>query len=911
MWKKILLGIVIALCIAAGIYWFTYMKEIKTPVSSGINAIPLDAALIVESKQSLAAWNKLATSPMWQELLGTSTGTKLNGQVHYIDSLLKLSPSIAQLLVNQSVFISAHSIGSNSFDFLFIYSLPNLGHQSAVESFLKKANNNKEPLVRTYDDTDIRIVHPQNKDSLSFVLLHGILMMSSNQTLVEDAIRQLKSGSSFSKVNDFNKVISTAGKNVDGNLYVNYKKFPGLLNNFVSKTLQEETSGLSDFADYSGWDVTIKPNALLFSGFTQANDSSTSFLRLFAKQEAEEIELTRILPSKTALLVFFGISDIKAFHRGYKNYLNYKQKSLQYEQFISDINKKYRINIERSFLDWIKTEMALVMVDPTATNLAENSYAIFKAGNIKEADNLLNSVVDSICKKDVQKKDTIHFGDYTISHLRLPGLLHNLFGWQFEKITENYFTTIDDYVVFGNSTTAIKNFIHDFEKNKTLEKDKNYRAFMENISNEANIYVYTSVPRLLGIANTFLQSELAADVTNQQDHLQKFDKFGLQFSSNKNLFYSAACIGFNSNYGRELKPEWEIKLDTSFHFQPYLVNNFRSGTKDIFIQDDTNTAVLISSEGKISWKKQLPEPIAGEVFQPVSGKNPKMQILFNTSNTLYKLDENGRDCKGFPVKFNVTATNSINMVHYEKGADERIFAAFKDKTIRCFNLLGAEVEGFKYMKTDNHVTLPVQYFRVNKKDYICAIDVEGKIYITDRKGELHIKLIERFPQSASTVTVETGADIEHTYLVTADTTGKIFRISLSDFKEQFRLQRFDSPVNMRYTDIDNDEKNEYIFQSPTELSVYNQKKEMVFNYKFKEPVLPNPLLVRLSDGTTKLGAVSSTNELIYLLNSNGSPTANFPVKGKTRFITGDLSNAGLLYLVTGTAGNTLVAYPLE
>lgn len=910
MWKKILFGIVIALCIAAGIYWFTYMKEIKTPVSSGINAIPLDAALIFESKQSITAWNKLETSQMWQELLGTSTGKKLNGQVRYIDSLLKTSPSISQLLVNQSVFISAHSIGSNAFDFLFVYSLPNLGYQSAVEDFLKKTNNNNEPFIRTYDDTDIRIIHPKNKDSLSFVLLQGILIMSSNQTLVEDAIRQLKSGSSFSKDNNFNKVIHTAGKNVDGNFYINYKKFPGLLNNFVSKTLQEESSDLADFADYSGWDVTIKPNALLFSGFTQANDSSNSFLRLFAKQEAEEIELTRIIPSKTALLLFFGISDIKTFHRSYKNYLNYKQRSLQYEQFISDINKKYRINIERSFLDWIKSEMALVIVDPSA-NLADNSYAVIKAGNIKDADNMLHTVVDSICKKDSEKKDTIHYGDYTISHLHLPGILPHLFGWQFEKINENYFTTIDDYVVFANSVTALKNFIRDFEKNKTLEKDKNYRAFMENISNEANIYVYASIPRLLGIADSFLQPALAEDATTQQDHLQKFDKFGLQFSTNKNLFYSAACIGFNSSYGRDLKPEWEIKLDTSFHTQPYLVTNYRYGTRDIFIQDDTNTAILVSSDGKISWKKPLPEPIAGNVFQPSSGKNPRMQILFNTSNTLYKLDENGRDCKGFPVKFNVMATSPINMVLYEKGADERIFAAFKDKTIRCFNLLGAEVEGFKYMKTDNQVTLPVQYFRVNKKDYICAIDVEGKIYITDRKGELRIKLIERFPQSATSVTVEAGSDIEHTYLVTADTTGKVFRVSLSDFKEQFRLQRFDSPVNMTYLDIDNDGKNEYVFQSPVELSVYNQKKELVLNYKFKEPVVPKPLVIKLSDGSTKLGAVSSTNELIYLLNSNGSPAADFPAKGKTLFTAGDLSNSGLFYLITGTSGNNLVAYPLD
>lgn len=911
MWKKILSGIIVALCIAGGIYWFTYIKEIKTPVSSGINAIPMDAAVILESKQSVTGWNKLATSQMWDELMGTTTGKKLNAQARYIDSLLRSSPSIAQLLVNQSIFISAHSSGTNAFDFLFVYSLPNLSYQSPVNDFLKKVNNNKEPFIRTYDDTDIHIIHPPNRDSLSFTLLHGILMMSTNQTLVEDAIRQLKSGISFSTNPDFSKVISTAGKNVDGNFYVNYKKLPSLLHNFVSPTLHDATLGLSDFADYSGWDLTVKSNALLFSGFTQANDSSNSFLNLFAKQEPEEIELTRIIPSKTALLLFFGISDVKLFHRNYKTYLNYKQKSQQYEQYVNEINKKYRINVERGFLDWIKNEIALVITDPSSASVAENSYAVMQTTNIKDADKLLNAMVDSVCLKNGDRKDTIHDGEYTITRLNLPGVLAHLFGWQFDKIKANYFTSVDDYIVFANSSIALKNFIHDFEKNKTLEKDNNYRTFMENISGEANIYVYASLPRLLGVANGFLQQELATDATNQQDKLKKFDKFGLQFSTNKKLFYSSACIGFNAKYELELKPEWEFKLDTSFHMMPYLVNNYRTNTKDIFIQDDTNTAFLISSEGKLSWRKQLPEPIAGSVFQPVSAKNPKMQIVFNTTKALYKLDENGRDAKGFPVKFPTTATNSIHMVSYEKGTDYRIFVAFKDKTIRCFNTLGVEVSGFRHMKTDNQVTLPVQYFRVKTKDYICAIDVEGKIYVTDRQGELHVKLKERLPQSATYVAVETGPDIEHTYFVTADSTGKIVRVSLSDFKEQFRLQRFDTPVNMIYSDLNNDGKKEYIFQSASELSVYNSQREFVLNYKFKQHMLPNPLLIKFPDGSTKLGAASSSSGLVYLLNSNGATAVNFPIKGHTLFTAGDIANDGLFYLITGTTGNNVAAYPLE
>ena len=911
MWKKIVLGVVVALCVAAGIYWFTYIKEIKTPISSGINAIPLDAALIFESKQAPLAWNKLATSEMWQELIGTSTGNKLNHQVKYIDSLLKNTPSVAQLLINQSVFISAHSSGMNSFDFLFVYSLPNLSHRSTVNGFLKTVNNNTEPLSRLYDDVEINTIHPKHKDSLSFAFLQGILMMSTNQTLVEDAIRQLKSGTSFPQDKNFNKIISTAGKNVDGNFYVNYKKFPGFLNNFVAPPLHEETTGLTTFADYSGWDVTIKSNALLFSGFTQADDSSDNFLNLFSKQDPEEIEMTKIIPSKTAFLLFMGISDVKTFHRKYKTYLNYKLKLQEYERYTEEINKKYHVDIERSFLDWMKNEMALVITDPSSSTIADNSYAVLRTVGISDADNRLQALTDSVCKKNSEKKDTSHFGEYVLTRLNIPGILPHLFGWQFEKIKDTYFTTVDDYVIFANTIKALQNFIQDFEHNKTLEKDKNYRSFMENISAEASIYIYAAVPRLLGTSNHFLPEELSMDVQNQQERFRKFDKFGLQFSANKTLFYSNACISFNSLYGRELKPEWETDIDTSFQFQPYLVNNYRYGTTDVFIQDDTNKIYLVSNQGKIRWKRQLPSAIAGSVFQPVSSKNPKMQILFNTSTHLYKLDENGRDSKDFPIPFHAAATNSINMVHYEKNTDYRVFAAFNDKTIRCFNTSGKEISGFKYIKTDNPVTLPVQYFKVNTKDYICAIDVEGKIYITDRQGEMKIKLKERFPESARYLFVEEGPDNEHTYLITADSTGKVVKINLNDSKEQFRPNRFDLPVGFDYKDIDTDNQNEYIFQSGTELNIYDQQKKLIVNYKFKEPVSPHPLVLKLPDGSTRIGAVSPTGNLSYLFTSTGSPVTNFPVNGKIPFAIGDLSNENLLYLITGTTDNHLIAYPLE
>ena len=242
----------------------------------------------------------------------------------------------------------------------------------------------------------------------------------------------------------------------------------------------------------------------MLSGFTQANDSSISYLNLFSKQKPQEIELTKVIPSKTSLLMFFGISNMKIFQRDYKNYLSSKLRLQAYNQYIEGLNKAYQVDLERSVLGWIDNEIALVVTEPSTVDLTSNSYAVIHADNIQDATNSLTSLVDAIAQKNKLKVDTSIFREHVITHLLLPELLPKLIGWQFDKITDNYFTTIGDYVVFANTTLALHSFISDYESNKTLSNNKNYQDFSENISSETNFYIYSAVAHSTKIYSPFL-----------------------------------------------------------------------------------------------------------------------------------------------------------------------------------------------------------------------------------------------------------------------------------------------------------------------------------------------------------------------------------------------------------------------
>lgn len=910
MRRKILFGSFITLCIAGGIYWFIYTKEARTPVTEGINAIPENAAIIFESKQAKNTWKKLSqTNIMWEELLGTQTFATLNIQARYVDSLLGLDPEVSVLLDEHSVFISAHPGNAGAFNFLFVYSLPNRTYQPDIEDFFEKANNGKDIEYSEFNDQRIGKLTVPAKGTFFFSFVEGTLIMSLDETLLQKSILQLHSGNSLAKNKNFSKVLTTAGKKVDANVYVNYKNFPAILDHFLLPDYKKEVNAFSDFAGYSGWDITMKPNSLMFSGFTSSADSlKKSYLDIFDKQKPQNIELTKIIPQKTALMIFYGISNTKSFRDDYRVYLGASSQMQSYEQLLGEARSAYHLDLEQTMSAWIDNEMALVVTEPSSTDFSSNTFAVFHSNNIGDATAKLSAAADSVNKG---KPDTSGYHHHTINHLGIPKLLPGLFGWQFEKISDAYFTSLNDYVIFGNSPEALRNFIDDYESERTLANNKNYIAFAENISSEANLYIYSAIGRSANIYKNFVNAEMSDEIDNKLELFHKFEAAGIQFSFNNKLYYSNIFLKYNPVYKQEAGTLWETKLDTTISAKPYLVINHNTKAKEVLVQDDANKIYLISNTGKIIWTKQLHEKIMSEVMQLDVLKNNKLQMIFNTRSCIYMFDRNGNDMKGFPIKLGSPATNTVSIIDYEKNRDYRIFIACEDQKIYCYKATGETVEGFNANKTSSPVYLPVQYFNAANKDHLCAIDVKGKIYILDRHGETRVKMKEQLAQGIRNFYVEPGKDYTKTYIIAADTLGNIIKVNLAGDKEKMKFQDFETSPYFEYRDINNDKTKEYIFLTRRELKIFNADKSLVFNYEFGAEITQPLQYFTFPDGHGKIGVSSEASNEIFLFNENGSLYNGFPLKGKTAFSIGDLNNEGNFNLITGSADNSIYVYQLQ
>ena len=465
--------------------------------------------------------------------------------------------------------------------------------------------------------------------------------------------------------------------------------------------------------------------------------------------------------------------------------------------------------------------------------------------------------------------------------------------------------------MFANTDDALRSFINDFENNKTLANNKNYQAFSENVSKEANLFIYSSIARSSNIYSSFVTEDLSQEIEKQIKLIQKFEGVGIQFTFNNKLFYSTIYLKYNPEIKQEISTLWETKLDTTISSKPYLVINHTTKAKEIFVQDDGNKIYLISNTGKIIWSKQLHDKIMSDVVQVDVLKNNKLQLLFNTRSAIYMYDRNGNDMKGFPIKLKSPATNALSVFDYEKNRDYRIFVASENKKITCFKPDGEEVSGFKFDKTTSLVYMPIQYFRADNKDHICAIDVKGKIYILDRQGEIRIKIKEQLAPGIRNFFIEPGKDYSKSYIVAADTLGNVIKISLSGDKENIRFQNFETSPYFDYKDINNDKTKEFIFLTRNKLKVFSADKSLIFSYEFPTKLSGAPLFFLFPDGSKKIGVVSEEENKLYLFNESGSLYNGFPLTGKTYFSIGDINNEGIINLITGSSDSSIYVYQLE
>jgi hypothetical protein len=308
----------------------------------------------------------------------------------------------------------------------------------------------------------------------------------------------------------------------------------------------------------------------------------------------------------------------------------------------------------------------------------------------------------------------------------------------------------------------------------------------------------------------------------------------------------------------------------------------------------------------------MSEKITSEVFQIDYYKNGKLQLLFCTENYLHLVDRFGNYVERYPVRLREKASAGMALFDYENNKNYRIFIPCADKKVYAYSKEGSLISGWKFEGSDYPIETEISHFRVFDKDFIVVGD-KYRIWVLDRRGNVRVKVEEPITKSPKNkFYLEISKTLESSRIVTTDTSGNVVSVFFDGHVTSTSIDAFSSQHIFDFKDVNADGKKDYIYLDYSNLRVFNQDKSEILSFEFPSTITQRPIYFRFSVTDRKLGLVDTYENLIYLLNKDGSLYKGFPLEGTSLFSIGNLDNTnGGFNLIVGGRNNFLYNYSVQ
>lgn len=875
-YKKIGLGLApIILILIIGFLGFNKYQEIKKSNFQAIQAIPNNASIIIKSNDWNSSWKEINNSNLWNKLTDAQPINQLVKEINLFSTELDTNVILKNIFNDNTIYFSMHNSEQDYMPFFAI--LIEDSQKDFLTNYFLQTNYSE----RSYSDVTIYT----SKKGWNLSIHKNIAFISPSPLLIEQSIRQLNNELSLADDNSFKRLESTESSFANSHFYVNYKQLANLLDENIEISSRHKIE-ISRWANWAELDFKVKDNTFLFNGFTLAKDSSSNYLTTLRNQEPVKIEFSRVAPSNTSKSIVLALSDFNIYYKNYKEFLAKHNNLYDHSKWLQDIQIQFNVDIVNTFNAIIENEIIHLT---THSSDKDENYILIESK--KESTDILQFIAESTNgDTDIEVEN---YRNYKLINLNLPYLFPKLFGPLFDANNCSFFTWIDGYLVFAQSQSALKTFINNFMSGSVLERNSSYSLFSQNLFGKSNFLYYTNP----AIGNWKEKVKTAWKPFVISENWSNVSGFAYQLSANNELFNNNVVLNFEENLKKQGQLNWSLNLDNSIILKPQILINHRNKQNEVFTQDIDNKIYLISSSGKILWSKKIGSKILGDVNQIDFYKNNKLQILFNTSDSLFLIDRNGNNVENYPIPLKIKATSGHKLLDYDNTKKYRILVSNEQNDISNYDKYGNIVSGWKHEPMEDKISRNLKYIVYKGKDYIYVVDDSGNAKIVGRNGKTRVNL-GNIPLSD-----EYFVDQNFAYVYSSDKDGNIWATDLN--QKQSKIHSNSKQNHYFLANQMNEDKiiefmvsnNEVIecFQGESLLFRSNQTIDLrpaCFNFK-------NNYYLGISGG-----------EFITILDNNGKKAFGTPVYGQGEFNCVDLEKDGQLNLIVGN-NKILYNYSLE
>jgi hypothetical protein len=845
------------------------------------SSIPKTTVLFAETHNLMSTLEELKETAIFQEvdsvpaLLAMSFDVKEAGALFSADSL-------SRFFEDHPTLITLAPSGANKFDLLFATAASPQWEQKLLNKL------RQHYALKSFEYSQQQIVEISASESFYFCSINGLWLASSSRALVEESIRQIMSGYSLLQEPAFAKLHSTANKKEQANLYLNLQELSPWLRHLFP---QGKTAFLKNLGQWVELDLELFNKELLLSGICIAPNADNWFLQAFNGQDPQTPTHATILPAGFSNVVSYHFENAEEWHRKYAAILTANGQETRLLDFKTQVQNTFEVAGDEALLFWVDNEVG-VFQTTGGSNEGQTPFAFLKYRDKEEAVRALETVADA---EFIEGYRGVIIKKIAVNNPHYP-----YFGSLFSGFGKPYYFEFGGYMLFSPNLAAIKGVINDYLAENTLVNQEAFEEFSSSLSSRAHVYACAASPAFLEVIKKALPEKEQKNFVEQLSHFKNFNYAAAQWVVENEAAYTNIALKHNPPKQEKVSRQWSAVLEAPALNAPQFVLNHNNRKQEVLVQDSNFKLYLIDRNGKILWTKALDGPILGNVTQVDVFKNNKLQLAFNTNNSVYLLDRLGRDVEHFPIKLKSAATAPMAVFDYSGSRSYRLLVPC-GKQLLNFGVDGKPVNGWKHKAAEATLVSKPQHFSVQKKDIITTYDANGNMYFLARDGEVRYRS-QKIEGLDSKLYLKEGSSLEKSGLLCADKEGKMVSISPNGGHERVWLDEAYPIEHFAYFD------DRYVYTSGANLFNKSDEKPWQVSAEDNISIAPKLMIFRRNFYTA---AYSKDAEQIALYNKNGELVEGFPVFAQGPFDMGSLNQNGTINLVAVMEDGTVVCYAIN
>ena len=862
--KKLPLFITLGIIVVTVGGYFLYDHLLKEKKIGPWDLVPVETILVYETGDCESCRDQLKSS----SIVGIINEAAFSSEQ---DSLQKITDFVLNQ-VGSGTLISLHVTRNDNFDFIF-YSPANLTLEHQFNNTLEKLRGIKGVTFSQREYNGVQIFElSQKQRTFSWINIGNVWVSTFTPILIEDVIR-MHNANGVSYRDRLGSVFQLPRvKNDGGNIYLSLRNFAEWFSLFIN---DPPSPLIQNFGQSALLDVKISNDQnFVLNGFCVDSITHTNYiLSAFKNQVPVPFGLKQFVSNRALMVASYGISNGSAFQ---KDLLSATKGNRAILDTLAQISKSLSVDLQE-MVTTLSGEVGVVSLEGRGGRLS-NILIINSVNGVDTWHNTFNALSEKV------SMDTVFYekySDYEIRELPLYRFPEKLFYPLVSGFNTSYYTRLGNTFLISENLDGLKRYLDDIDREETWGKSVAQNQYLETTLLESNVSLFINTPRIWSNLENSLRPRWKKFVQNNRPLLRSLGMGAAQFSHLNDSYYTNVSWAYKSSAAARKAPvATNEKLITNFGSKLAkfaVVRNHVDRTFETLVQDSAFNVSLVSPQGKVLWKIQTDGLIAGEVIQIDYYNNGKLQYFFTTPGLLHVVDRLGNYVKPFPVRIQEQDIEFVSLVDYDHSKKYRFFVAGRSGKIWMFDKDGTNLEGWQPKETSGSLFSPPRHYRIRGKDYIIAIQDDGKAYLMNRRGEVQ----KNFPldldaRPAGDYYLETGSTRENTSFVLVSRDGFRIRFNL-DGKVRSREPLVKNTVNAQFSLVPEKEAKSYMImrQETKQYTLFDDKLNSVLVSDF----IGRPADTQYSDfgsGKIYITVTDHSQDLSFVYNGQGKLVTILP-----------------------------------